>query len=115
MAKTKFPVEEHEDESSAWQQICTDSITIATQANSPRFQSFTNESENPSSAKLCLLEQKVQETFQTCQTCCFRTLGVNEAQILSLRRLPFLGLVPIKHTFSFKVCKDSSAMLTLLF
>ena len=98
--KTRFPVAKYEDESVTWQQICTDSITVTRQLNSPRFQSFANESENHS--KVCQtfspLEQKVQQAFQTCQTSRFRNWGVNQTRILSLPSLPFSELVPIKHT-----------------
>ena len=78
----------------------TDSITIA---NSPRFQSFANKNENLS--KVCqtfrLLELKARQAFQTCQTCRFRNLVVNQTQILSLPTLPFSELAPIKHTLTF--------------
>ena len=60
---------------------CTDSITIAARPYSPRFQSFANENENLfevcQTFRLLLLEQKVRQVFQTCQTCRFRTLVVN--------------------------------------
>ena len=49
----------------------------------------------------CLFEQKVRQAFQTCQTCRFRNLVVNQTQIPSLPRLPFSELAPIKHTPSY--------------
>ena len=87
-----------------------DSITTAARANSPHFQSFTNENENLS--KVCqtfrLLEQKVQQAFQTCQTCqtCrFRNLVANQTQIPSLPSLPFQNChqsnTSLNHRFTF--------------
>ena len=87
LAKTRFSVEKHEDESGVWREICTDSITVAwvqaitvaMEANSHRFQSLAKENEDRSkSAKpSACLEQKVQKVFQTCQTCRFRNREVN--------------------------------------
>ena len=49
----------------------------AARPNSPRFQSFANENENLS--KVCqtfrLLQKKVRQAFQTCQTCRFSEFG----------------------------------------
>ena len=78
--------------------ICSDSITIATGANWPPFHSFTNyENENLSKncQTFCLLEQNVQQAFQTCR---FRNLGVDLSQIPSEISLPLSELVPIKNT-----------------
>ena len=100
LAKTRFPVEKHEDESGAWQQRVNLTITVATRAKSPLFQSFANEIENLSEVcqTFCLMEWNVQQACQTCQTCCFRNWGVNQTQISSLPSLPFSELVPIKQT-----------------
>ena len=43
--KTRFPKEKHGGESGTCQQVKL-LITVATRANSPRFQSFANENEN---------------------------------------------------------------------
>ena len=79
-----------------------DSTTIAARANSPCFQSFANKNENLS--KVCqtfgLLEQKVRQAFQTCKTCRFRNLVVNQTQIPSLPSLLFSELAPIKHNLN---------------
>ena len=72
LVKTSFPVEKHEDESGAWQQkVC---------------QTFR------------LLEQKVRQAFQTCQTCRVRNWGVHQTQILSFPSLSFSKLAQIKNT-----------------
>ena len=99
LAKTRFQVEKHEDESGAWQQRVI-TITVTTRAKSPRFQSSANEIEDlPKVCQtFCLLEQKVQQACQTCQICRFRIWGVNLTQIPSPPSLPFSELVPIKHT-----------------
>ena len=80
----------------------TDSITIAARTNSPRFRSFAKENENllKVSQTFRLLEQKVRQAFQTCQTCRFRNLVVIQTQIPSLPSLPFSELAPIKHTLT---------------
>ena len=76
----------------------TNSIIIAARANSPRFQSLANENENLS--KVCqtfrLLEQRARQAFQTCQTCRFWNLVLNQTQTVSLPSLPFSELAPIK-------------------
>ena len=51
LAKTRFPVEKHEDESGAWQQRVKLPITIAMRAKSPRFQNHANEIKNLSKAQ----------------------------------------------------------------
>ena len=59
--KMRLPVENHEDESGAWQQRVKLPVAIATRAMSPRFQGSANEIENLSKVcqTFCLLEQKV--------------------------------------------------------
>ena len=76
----------------------TDSITMAARANSPRFQSFQKSKRESLQS---LLEQKVWQAFQTCQTCRFRNLVVNQTQIPSPPSLPFSELAPIKHTLGY--------------
>ena len=87
LAKARFPVGKKEDQPGAWQQRVELPITVAARAKLPRFQSSANEIENHSKVcqTICLLELKVQQAFQTCQTCRFRNL----AQILCLPSLPF--------------------------
>ena len=58
----------------------TYSVTIATRAISPRFQSFTNKTRKDLfkvCQTFCLSEQKAPQAVQTCQTCRFRDLVVN--------------------------------------
>ena len=100
LAKTRIPVEKHEDESDAWQQRVNLSITAAIRAKSPRCQSPTNEIENLSKVcqTFCLLEQKGQQSCQTCQTCRFQNSVVNQTQIPRLPSLPLSEFVPIKYT-----------------
>ena len=88
------------DKSGARQQRVKLLITVATRAKLPIFQSSANEIGNLSKVcqTFCLLEEKVKQASQTCQTCRFRNWGVNQTQIPSLSSLPFSELVPIKHT-----------------
>ena len=98
-----IPAENHKDESGAWKQLVKlRTTTMVKKANSPRFSEFCNENENLSKVcqTFCLLEQKVQQAFQTCQTCRFQNLVVNQTQIPSLPILPFSELLPIKHTLN---------------
>ena len=78
LAKTRFPVEKHEDESGRQQRVKLP-ITVATRVKLPRSQSSANEIENlPEVCQtFCPLEQKFQQACETCQTCRFRNLGVN--------------------------------------
>ena len=75
--KTRFPVGKHDYESGTWQQRLKSPITVATHANSHRFQSFANENENLS--KVCqtfyVSEQNVQQAFQTFQNLPFSEFG----------------------------------------
>ena len=75
-------------------------IIIATPASTLRFQSFANKNENLPKVHQTfrLLEQKARQAFQTCQTCRFQTLVVNQTQIPSLPSPPSTELAPIKHT-----------------
>ena len=100
LAKTRFSVDKHEDESGAWQQRVKLPITVATLAKLIRLQSSVNGIEDLSKVcqTFCLLEQKVQQACQTCQTCRFRNWVVNQTQIPSYPSLPFSELIPIKHT-----------------
>ena len=68
--------------------------------NSPHFQSFANKNESLSKVcqTFCMLKQKVRQAFQTCQTCRFRNLTVNQTPIPSLPILLFSELAPIQHT-----------------
>ena len=96
LAKTRFPVEKHEDESGAWQQNLKLLITVGTRAKSPRFQSSANQMENLSKLcqTFCLLKKKVQQACQTCQTCRFWNWGVNRTQVkfTKITVIQFVGL-----------------------
>ena len=103
LAKTRFPVEKHKDESGAWQQRVKLPITVATRAKSLRFQSSANEMENLS--KVCQTIVTREPTFwsrrfsrpaKPAKPAVFG-IGVNEIQIPILPSLPFSELVPIKH------------------
>ena len=71
--KTRFPVGKHDYESGAWQQRLMLPITVATQANSPRFQTFANDNENLFKfyRTFYLSEQNVHQAFQTWKICHF--------------------------------------------
>ena len=58
-----------------------------------------------------LLEQKVRQAFQTCQTFCFRNLVVNQTQISSLPSLPFSELAPVKHTLNLSSINSLKSVL----
>ena len=63
--KTRFTVEEHDYESGAWQQRVNLPMTIAKQANSPRFQSFVDENENVSKSLPNLLYSEFRRQSNT--------------------------------------------------
>ena len=57
----RFLVEKYEDKSDAWQQNVKTSISVATQANLPCFESFVNKSESLAKVcqTICILKQKI--------------------------------------------------------
>ena len=98
LAKTRFPVEKHEDESSAWQQRVKLPITVATRAKSSRFQSSANEIENLSKVcqTICLSEQKVHRKpiLQIIRkVCCSRNLIIRKIFCSRIIFLSFTSIV----------------------
>ena len=73
LTETRFPVENHDSESSAWQKSVNLPIIQAVLAESLHFQSFQNESENLS---------------KVCPTLCFFE-AKGSASLPSLTNLPF--------------------------
>ena len=105
LARTRFPVEKHEDVSGAREQRVKLTITLATRAKLPRSQSSANEIENFSEVcqTFCPLEQKVQHRpAKLAKPAVFGNWGVNQTQVPSIPSLPVSELVPIKHTLNFR-------------